>query len=65
LCCNLVVLETENAHTCMTLAIFTSDTEALNDTKRHISKTNGHIWMQLMSYVIHIGSYQMTYESLL
>jgi hypothetical protein len=37
---NLVILKTENAKLCVMLAIFTSITEALHDTKHGISKTS-------------------------
>jgi hypothetical protein len=42
---NSLVLKTENAEVCVTLAIFMSVTEALNYTKHCISETNGDICM--------------------
>jgi hypothetical protein len=47
---NSVVLKRDNAEVCGTLAVFTSDMEALNVAKRCLSKTKGYIWMKLMSY---------------
>jgi hypothetical protein len=62
---NSLVLKTENAEVCVTLAVFTSFMEALNDTEHCISETNGGIWIKLTSYVIHVGSYEMTHKTLL
>jgi hypothetical protein len=51
---NSLVLMIENAEVCVILADSASVREAVNDTKRVISKTNEHVWMKLKSCRIHI-----------
>jgi hypothetical protein len=61
---NSVGLRTENTVVC-DATVFTSVMEALNDTEHCSSKTDGDIWMKLISYGIHIKGYQTTHKTLL
>jgi hypothetical protein len=57
---NSVLPKTENAKVCVSLTIFTSIVEALNNTNIVCPKTNGDVWIILLLHVIHIRSYQIT-----
>jgi hypothetical protein len=58
-------LKAEDANVYVMMVVFTSVMETLNDTKHHISKTNGGIWMKLNSYGTNIRKYQTTWKTLL